>query len=153
MTKDQPPNLRVTGETPDEVEVSLVGWRILIAEDHRELHSTMRQLLQELGATVESAFDGREAVAKGLSATFDAVLMDLRMPHMDGLEATRALRDQGCEVPIIALTADPATVCRAEALEAGCDACLSKPFRLGEVMASIRRSSRWPRAIPGHGGE
>ena len=70
--------------------------------------------------------------------------MDLRMPRMDGLQATRALRSQGCVIPIVALTADPATVHRAEALEAGCDACLSKPFKLEDLMASIRLSSRLP---------
>jgi len=70
------------------------------------------------------------------------VLMDLRMPRMDGLEATRELRRQGYAVPIVALSADPATVRRAEALSAGCDACFSKPFRIEDVLAAVRRPSR-----------
>ena len=73
-----------------------------------------------------------------MSGTFDVVLMDLRMPHMDGLQATRVLREEGCRVPIVALTADPATVYREEALEGGCDECLSKPFIPRELVASIR---------------
>jgi CheY-like chemotaxis protein len=91
---------------------------------------------------VESARDGREAVDRVMAATFDVVLMDLRMPNMDGLQATRALRRQGCAVPVIALTADPATLRRAEALDAGCDACLSKPFKVDDLIASIRLSTR-----------
>ena len=94
------------------------------------------------GATVESAYDGHEAVAKAMSATFDVVLMDVLMPHMDGLEAARVLRSGGSAIPIIALTADPASLHRAEALEAGCDACLSKPFALEELTASIQAASR-----------
>ena len=86
----------------------------------------------------ETASDGREAVEKTRSGNFDIVLMDLRMPIMDGLQATRQLRQEGCRVPIVAITADPATLRRAEAVDAGCDACLSKPFTLSDLMASIR---------------
>ena len=141
-----PPNAesKSTGVASGRVEHSIKGLHILLAEDHRDLHFALRTLLERAGATVESAHDGREAVASATSATFDVVLMDLRMPHMDGLQATRALRRQGCVIPIVALTADPATLHRAEALEAGCDACLSKPFKLEDLMASIRLSSRLP---------
>jgi DNA-binding response OmpR family regulator len=128
------------------------GLRILLAEDHRDLHFAMRQMLEQLGVIVESAYDGRSAVATALSGDFDAVLMDLRMPGIDGLQATRELRRQGYAVPIVALTADPATVRRAEALDAGCDECFSKPFRIEEVLASIRRpgiSARRPSATSG----
>ena len=120
--------------------------RILLAEDHRDLHYALRESLERAGAMVESAHDGREAVTKTMSAAFDVVLMDLRMPNMDGIQATRALRKQGCALPVIALTADPATLRRAEALDAGCDACLSKPFKMDDLIASIRMSTRQPGA-------
>jgi CheY-like chemotaxis protein len=120
----------------------LDGLRILLAEDHRDLHLALRKFLEQAGATVESAYDGREAVAIAALAPFDLVLMDLKMPHLDGFEATRALRSQGCAVPIIALTADLASVFRDAALDAGCDACLSKPFTLDALNGSIRRSPR-----------
>ncbi len=119
------------------------GLRILVAEDHRDLHFAIRQLLEQSGALVESAYDGHEAVAKAMADPYDVVLMDLRMPRLDGLQATRSLRSQGCGVPIVALTADPATVRRAEAMDAGCDAVFSKPFELEDLMASVRQSPRW----------
>ena len=127
---------------------SRVQWlqSILVAEDHRDLHSAIRQMLEQLGASVDSAYDGHEAVTKALAAPFDVVLMDLRMPQMNGLLATRTLRSRGCAVPIVALTADPATVRRAEAIDAGCDACFSKPFEIEDVMASVGQSPRWGRS-------
>jgi signal transduction histidine kinase len=123
-------------------EGAIAGLRILLAEDHRDLHLAVRQFLERAGATVESAYDGRQAVVIAGSAAFDVVLMDLRMPGMDGFQATRMLRSQGCAVSIIALTADPTTMYHEEALDAGCDACLAKPFKLADLSAAIRRSSR-----------
>jgi signal transduction histidine kinase len=125
---------------PDDSGIK--GLHILLAEDHRDLHLALRQFLEQAGAIVESAYDGRQAVAIATSATFDVVLMDLRMPHIDGFQATRILRSQGCTLPIIALTADPTTMYHEEALEAGCDSCLSKPFKLADLSAAIKRSSR-----------
>jgi signal transduction histidine kinase/ActR/RegA family two-component response regulator len=130
------------GEALIRQEHSIEGLRTLLAEDHRDLHIVLRGLLEEAGAVVESAYDGQEAVDKAISGAFDVILMDLRMPRLDGLQATRALRSRGCAVTVIALTADPATVRRAEALKAGCDACLSKPFEIEELATAIRLSSR-----------
>ena len=123
---------------------TIEGWRILLAEDHLDLNFALSTMLAREGATVESVYDGREAVAKAMSATFDVILMDLRMPHMDGLQATRTLRNRGSLVPIIGLTADPEATQRAEALEAGCVACLSKPFKLEDLTATIQQFSRQP---------
>jgi len=123
-------------------DASITGVRILLAEDHRDQHFTLRASLEGAGATVESAGDGKEAFDLAMATIFDVVLMDLRMPNMDGLQATRLLRRNGNAVPVIALTADPATLRRAEALDAGCDACLSKPFKVEDLIASIRLSTR-----------
>ena len=130
------------GRTFGREALALDGLRILLAEDHRDLHMALRGLLEEGGAVVESAYTGQEAVDTAVSGTFDVILMDLRMPRLDGLQATRALRSRGCGITIIALTADPATVRRAEALGAGCDGCLSKPFELEELATAIKLSSR-----------
>jgi len=137
-----PPAAGRNGAAEAETYASIAGVRVLLAEDHRDMHFTLRASLEGAGATVESARDGREAVDRAMSAAFDVVLMDLRMPNMDGLQATRQLRRNGNAVPIIALTADPATLRRAEALDAGCDACLSKPFKVADLIASIRLSTR-----------
>src|SRR5262245_13611225 len=135
--------LATEGVSPDGE--SLRGAHVLVAEDHRDLHWALRQALERAGATVESAHDGQEAVTKAASKRFDVVLMDLRMPHMDGLEATRTLRHQGYIAPIVALTADPASQ-RGAALEAGRDACLPKPFRLDGPIATVRQRVRSPTA-------
>ena len=122
-------------------DAAIRGMHILLAEDHRDLHLAVRQFLERAGATVESAYDGRQAIEIAVSVTFDVLLMDLRMPHMDGFVATRTLRARGYALPIIALTADPTTMYHEEALEAGCDACLAKPFKLAELSAAIQRAS------------
>jgi DNA-binding response OmpR family regulator len=129
---------------PASAEGDINGLHILLAEDHHDLHLAMKMSLERAGATVESAYDGNQAVALGASARFDVVLMDLRMPLLDGFEAAHRLRSQGCRVPIIGLTADTDTVYRDAALEAGFDACLSKPFTLADLTASIRHSWRQP---------
>ena len=140
-----PPQEMANGKSAAaETQASIAGIRILLAEDHRDMHFALRASLEGAGATVESARDGREAVDRAMAAAFDVVLMDLRMPNMDGLQATRLLRRHGNAVPVIALTADPATLRRAEALDAGCDACLSKPFKVDDLIASIRLSTRPP---------
>ena len=95
----------------------------------------LRRLLEMAGAVVESARDGREAAVKALWHSFDVILMDLRMPHMDGIQATRMLRSEGCVVPIVALTADPAALRRAEALDAGCDVVVHAPT--GHISATL----------------
>jgi len=128
---------RTSSQVPDAVR----GLRILLADDHRDLHVAMRRLLERAGARVESAYDGREAVSKALSSPVDLVLMDLRLPEQSGVQATRELRRKGCRVPIVAITADLADNYRAEVLEAGGDGCLSKPFGLDELMACVRSPS------------
>jgi signal transduction histidine kinase/ActR/RegA family two-component response regulator len=130
-----------TGELAGRESV-IDGAHVLLAEDHRDLHMVLRRFLERAGAIVESAFDGGEALARAASASFDVILMDLRMPFMDGLQVARTLRRQGCETPIIALTADAATRRRGEALEAGFDECLSKPFTIDDLIASMRSSAR-----------
>jgi CheY-like chemotaxis protein len=137
---------RTRGRDASHEDLSAIqGLRILLAEDHPDLHEALRRQLQRAGATVVSAHDGEEAVAKVGSAEFDLILMDLRLPHMDGLEAIRALRGQGCAVPIIALTADPTSFHGQAALDAGCNTCLSKPFEMDELIASIREMTQTKR--------
>ena len=119
-------------------EGGIAGLRMLLVEDNPDIQLAMRRLLELEGAFVVTARDGREALAKFRPDSIDVVLMDLRMPNLDGVQATRALRSAGCTAPIIALTADPSDLNRAEAVAAGCDECLLKPFGVGDLVAVIR---------------
>jgi len=134
-----------TAVSEPEAEQTLEGLRVLLAEDNEDLQSAMGRLLTLLGATVDSAFDGHEAVALALARPYDIILMDVWMPRLDGLEATRLLRSHDCQLPIIALTADATTERRSAALDAGCDTYLSKPFESDDLIAAIHTLMREPR--------
>jgi signal transduction histidine kinase len=122
---------------------SLAGTRLLVAEDSTDIRLAMRMLLESMGAEVVEASDGLTAVDLCVNSRFDAVLMDIRMPGLDGLSAARWLRDRRNTTPIVALTADAVVEHRAECLEAGFDAYLAKPvdiYRLVTILRHIRRA-------------
>jgi CheY-like chemotaxis protein len=118
----------------------LRGLRVLLAEDNEDVRSSTTEILTILGATVIEATDGIEAVAlcERERHTIDVVLMDMRMPRLDGIEATRELRKQGFPVPIIAVTADAILEHRKECLAVGCSAQVTKPVDVDELIAVIR---------------
>jgi signal transduction histidine kinase/CheY-like chemotaxis protein len=118
---------------------TIEGVRILLAEDHPDMRLAVRRLLEQAGALVLVASDGHEAVAQIRSHPFDVVLMDLRMPRLDGLEATRILRREGYTVPVIALTADLSAAIRDEAIHGGCDELVSKPLIQRDLISMICR--------------
>jgi signal transduction histidine kinase len=122
----------------------LDGCRVLLAEDHPDLHLAIARSLRLEGASVSHAYNGREAVAMVEANPFDVVLMDVKMPQMDGLTATQTLRSAGYQMPIVAITADSSAETRAASVAAGCNAYLTKPFEPGELIASIKflRNSR-----------
>ena len=84
------------------------------------------------------ASNGREALEMAQSGEHEVVLMDVKMPLMSGLDATRALRAAGYQLPIVALSADSTTESRTASIAAGCSAYLTKPFDPGDLIASIR---------------
>jgi two-component system response regulator MprA len=111
---------------------------ILVVDDDRAVRESLRRSLEFNGYTVSLAADGAEALA-GISGTNpDAVVMDVMMPRLDGIETTRALRSVGNHVPILVLTARDAVGDRVEGLDAGADDYLSKPFALDELLARLR---------------
>jgi CheY-like chemotaxis protein len=116
--------------------------RILLAEDHAVNRRLAQRLLEKQGHTVILAEDGRQALAVLARETVDLVLMDVQMPGMDGLEATRAIREHekagAARIPIIALTAHAMTGDREQCLAAGMDTYITKPIQPGELQRAIQ---------------
>ncbi len=124
---------------PIERLASRRGARILVVEDNATNQFVASAVLEQMGMIVDIASNGREALRKLANATYDLVLMDIHMPIMDGLEATRAIRatPQGAHLPVVARTASAYPEDRALAAEAGMNDFLSKPVdpqRLASVL-------------------
>ncbi len=121
--------------------------RVLVVEDDRAVRESLRRSLEFNGYQVRLAADGAEALAVIGETDPAVVVMDVMMPRLDGLEATRALRAAGNDVPLLVLTARDAVGDRVEGLDAGADDYLTKPFALQELLARIRALLR--RTVPG----
>lgn len=100
---------------------------VLVVEDNPANQALISLLLKKMGLTVEIAVDGLEGVEKVSQQTYDLVLMDMQMPRMNGYEATRKLRRDGCTMPVIAVTANAMKGDEKKCLDAGCTAYISKP--------------------------
>ncbi len=114
----------------------------MVAEDNPVNQKVVARALEKLGHEVTLAPNGREAVDAFVAATFDIVLMDVQMPVLDGLSATRMIRGIESEagashIPIVGLTAHALDSDRSRCLQAGMDAYLSKPFKLQELILLI----------------
>ncbi|HMV52500.1 MAG TPA: ATP-binding protein [Rhodocyclaceae bacterium] len=126
----------------DEVQASCSGGRVLVVEDTPVNQALVTRILRKNGYQVTLARDGLEALDAYRRGVFDVILMDMQMPHMDGLEATARIRAMSAEarrIPIIALTANAMASDRERCLAAGMDDFISKPFRANEVISVIRR--------------
>jgi two-component system, OmpR family, response regulator MprA len=120
--------------------------RILVVDDEPAVRDALGRVLRLEGFDVAMACDGREAVRSQAAAPADAVLLDVLMPHLDGLEVCRRMRDTGDRTPVLMLTARDQVGDRVAGLEAGADDYLSKPFALEELLARLRallRRSGW----------
>ena len=126
--------------------------RILVVDDDRAVRDSLRRSLQFNDYEVETAADGAEALAQVPVVRPDAIIMDVLMPRLDGLEATRALRAVGNDLPILVLTARDAVGDRVDGLDAGADDYLTKPFALEELLARLRALLRRTSAGPQPGG-
>jgi len=120
--------------------------RVLVVDDDKAVRESLRRSLEFNGYTVALAGDGAEALAAIAATAPDVVVMDVMMPRLDGLEATRALRAAGHDLPILVLTARDAVGDRVEGLDAGADDYLTKPFALQELLARLRALLR--RVVP-----
>lgn len=120
------------------------SWRILLAEDNPVNQKLAVRLLEKAGHAVTIANNGREAVETWREGGFDVILMDISMPEMDGLEATRQIRSEEAEggghIPILALTAHAMKGDRERCLEAGMDAYLTKPVKRQALLALLEET-------------
>jgi signal transduction histidine kinase/CheY-like chemotaxis protein len=117
----------------------LSGGRVLLAEDNQVNRMVFGRMIELLGLTCDTVPDGGAAVDAVLAnAPYDVVLMDVQMPHTDGLEATRQIRAAGVRTPILALTATALDGDRERCLAAGMDEHLSKPITLPELRAALQ---------------
>jgi two-component system response regulator MprA len=112
--------------------------RILVVDDDQAVRESLRRSLEFNGYAVTLAGDGAEALASIAGHPPEALVIDVMMPRLDGIETTRALRAAGNDLPILVLTARDSVGDRVEGLDAGADDYLTKPFALEELLARLR---------------
>ena len=116
--------------------------RLLFAEDQPQLRRSVTRALTAAGYSVDAAADGAQALDDLDGASYDAVILDVMMPRVDGLTVLRTLRGRGDVTPVLLLTARDAIDQRVEGLDAGADDYLVKPFALEELLARLRVLTR-----------
>jgi DNA-binding response OmpR family regulator len=112
--------------------------RILLVEDERKVSSFIARTLRENAYAVDVADTGEKALELGKSINYDAILLDVQLPVISGIEVCREMRRRGVEAPIMMLTARALIEQRVEGLDAGADDYLTKPFVLAELLARVR---------------
>ncbi|MDE3174479.1 MAG: response regulator transcription factor [Pseudomonadota bacterium] len=116
--------------------------KVLVVEDEAEIAERLRAALEKHGYIVETARDGATAWFKGQTEEYDAILLDLSLPKLDGLEVIKRLRQADVSTPILALTARAAWTERVAGIDAGADDYVPKPFQMEEVVARLRAITR-----------
>jgi len=112
--------------------------RILLVEDYRPLRESVGQALEEAGCAVDSSADGEEGLWYARSGQYDAIVLDIVLPGLDGLSILRRLRQAGDRTPTLLLTAKDTVADRVAGLDCGADDYLVKPFALEELLARVR---------------
>ena len=112
--------------------------RVLIVEDHVKMASLIRRGLRKEGMAVDVVGDGEEGVARAEATEYDAIILDVMLPGIDGFEVCRRLRADGVWSPILMLTARDAVKDRIAGLDHGADDYLTKPFSYAELLARLR---------------
>jgi DNA-binding response OmpR family regulator len=121
--------------------------KILVVEDDRVVGQYIRRGLEEAQYHADLVEDGLEALRIISGGLYDLVILDLRLPGMTGLQVLRTLRDRGITTPILVLTAQDAVGHKVEALRAGADDYVTKPFAFEEVLARVEALSRRPKQL------
>jgi two-component system, OmpR family, response regulator len=130
--------------------------RLLLVEDDAKLARALARGLRHEGHAVDVAGDGDAALLQAAVYEYDAIVLDVMLPGRDGIEVCRTLRERGCWVPVLMLTARTAPGDRVHGLDAGADDYLPKPFDFGELLARVRaliRRAPSPRPTRLHVGD
>ena len=127
--------------------------QVLVVDDEPPMRTALTRALQLGGFEVALAADGEHGLSQISELEPDLVVLDVMMPHLDGLGVCRQLRARGDRTPVLMLTARDAVADRVEGLEAGADDYLVKPFALEELLARIRALLRRTAAVEGEGEE
>jgi DNA-binding response OmpR family regulator len=112
--------------------------RVLVVEDERRLASFISRALRENAYAVDVAENGKQALEMAATVSYDGILLDIRLPGLNGIEVCRELRHSKVDTPILMLTARTLVEHRVEGLDAGADDYLTKPFALAELLARVR---------------
>jgi len=112
--------------------------RVLVVEDENDISQLVRMHLEDIGCAVTQAFDGIVGLAQGQAQPYDLIILDLKLPGLDGLEVCRRLRAQGRYTPILMLTSKSSELDRVLGLEMGADDYLTKPFSVMELTARAK---------------
>jgi two-component system OmpR family response regulator len=112
--------------------------RALVVEDDRRIAADLQRALESAGFRVELVEDGETAWFRGGTENYDVIVLDLGLPRLDGLTVLKRWRSEGCESPVLVLTARGAWAERVEGIDAGADDYLPKPFRMEELIARAR---------------
>ena len=132
------------------MSLGLVGLRVLVAEDNGVNQLVVGAVLDKLGLEYDVACDGVDAVSRARTGVYDLILMDIHMPNLDGLAATRRIRamdSQVAVIPIIALTASAMVADREEYMAAGMNGHVSKPVEAQRLAQAIARVMALERQI------
>ena len=111
--------------------------RILLVEDEQAIAKDVANALAETGYVVDIAKDGEEGWFRASTEEYDAIILDLGLPKLDGLSVVRRLREEASTVPILVLTARGSWLQRVEGIDAGADDYLTKPFEMEELIARL----------------
>jgi DNA-binding response OmpR family regulator len=123
---------------PQQVPKEATTMRLLIVEDNRRLSHVLKLSLTDAGYAVDAAYDGREGLELAAAAPYDAIILDIMLPAVDGLAVCRTLRERHVNVPVLMLTARDTVADRVRGLDSGADDYLVKPFALSELLARLR---------------
>src|ERR671931_1658665 len=118
--------------------VKVLPMHILVVEDEKKVASFIKQGLEEEGYAVDVANDGAEGLAQALEGVHDLIILDIRLPKMDGLRVLKELRQEKVMTPVLLLTVRATIEDKVLGLDAGADDYLTKPFAFQELVARVR---------------